>query len=108
MEIERKLGDLVYAVIREDDTRVTIAYGAIIEIHHELRADFDTFMHELTEYGDYDVDNLCYTIHGNDGAVSANEWEVFTTLEAAMVHATHLMMDVRHIFYKNCYNDDNA
>jgi hypothetical protein len=52
MEIKRKLGDLVYAVIREDDTQLTIAYGAIIEIHHEVRADFDTFMHELIEYED--------------------------------------------------------
>lgn len=108
MEIERKLGDLVYAVIREDDTRVAIAYGAIIEIHHELRADFDTFMHELTEYGDYDVDNLCYTIHGNDGTVSADEWEVFTTLEDAMEHATHLIMDVKYKFNENYYGDDNA
>lgn len=95
MEIERKLGDLVYVVKREDNTQLTIAYGAIIGINHEVCADFD-------------VDSLSYTIHGNDGAVSANEWEVFTTLEAAMVHATHLMMDVRHIFHKNYYNDDNA
>lgn len=108
MEIGRKLGDLVYVVKREDNTQLTIAYGAIIGINHEVCADFDTFMHELTEHGDYDVDSLSYTIYGNDGAVSANEWEVFTTLESAMVHATHLMMDVRHIFYKNYYNDDNA
>lgn len=108
MEIERKLGDLVYVVKREDDTHLTIAYGAIIGINHEVCADFDTFVHELTEYGDYDVDRLCYTIHGNDGTVSADEWEVFATLEVAMEHATHLMMDVKHIFSENHYDNDNA
>lgn len=108
MKIERKLGDLVYVVKREDDTHLTIAYGAIIGINHKVCADFDTFVHEITEYGDCDVDSLFYTIHGNDGTVSANEGEVFATLEVAMEHATHLMMDVKHIFSKNYYDDDNA
>lgn len=107
MEIERKLGDLVYVVKREDNTHLTIAYGAIIGINHEVRADFGFFMHELTEHGDYDVDNS-YTIHGNDGTVSADEWEVFTTLESAMVHATHLMMDITQIFSEDHYGDNNA
>lgn len=108
MEIERKLGDLVYVVQRKDDTQLTIAYGAIIGINHEVCADFGTFVHELTEHGDYDIDSLCYTIHGNNGTVSADEWEVFATLEAAMEYATHLMMDVKYIFSKNYYDDNNA
>jgi hypothetical protein len=108
MKIERKLGDLVYAVKRENDTLLTLAYGAIIGINHEVCADFDAFVHELTNYGDYDVDRLCYTIRGNDGTVSAHVAEVFTTLEDAMEHATHLMMDVKHIFSENYYNDVNA
>ena len=83
-QIKHKLGDLVY-VVCERENCCYISYGAIVGIHHKMEDNYRTYLKNIQEYGEYNLDTLGYdVVTCYDDTIHALSQEVFDTIQDAL------------------------